>query len=125
MAKRAIDVFLSRLPVAVRNRIRPVRDFDLAVYRERDPQDNVDTSPPEDEHLDLCCAWGIEFYTPSDMPALVEGFRKLGWDANDRHDRSRDPESWLHGLRRFQHGGAWMNLGYLIRKDSGQTLSPR
>ena len=43
----------------------------------------------------------------------------MGWHTNDHHDPTRDPETWLRGLRRFQFGGAWMNLGYLIPNDSG------
>ena len=119
---RVVDILLRRLPVAVRNRFRPIRDSHLAIYQQRDPQDNADTTPPEDERIDLCCAWGIEFYTPAHIPDLIEGFRKLGWHADDRQDPSRNPESWLYGLRRFQYGGAWMNLGYLIPKDSALPL---
>ena len=119
---RVVDI-LNRLPVAVRNKFQPIRDSHLAICQKRDPQDNASTTPPEDERIDLCCAWGIEFYTPTHIPDLIKGFRKLGWNTDDLHDPSRDPESWLYGLRRFQHGGAWMNLGYLIPKDSGRSLS--
>lgn len=126
MPMRVVDSLLGRLRVAVQNRFQPGRyssmDEGLALFRERDPQDNAATTPPADERIDLCCAWGIEFYTPTHIPDLIEGFRKLGWHTDDHYDRSRDPESWLYGLRRFQHGGSWMNLGYLIDKDSSQFL---
>ena len=90
----------------------------MAHYRERDSQENAETLPPDDELIDLCCAWGIEFYTPAHTPDLIDGFRKLGWGGNDPINPYRDPETWLMGLRRFQYGGSWMNLGYVVPKNS-------
>ena len=111
-----------QLTSVARKRSRPIRRSevgeDLAHYRERDPQENSETSAPDDELIDLCCVWGIEFYTPAHTPDLADGFRKLGWGMNDDIDPYRDPESWLMGLRRFQHGGSWINLGYLVPKNS-------
>ena len=122
IAMRVVKILLSLVPVAVRQRFRPARNTHLANYGERDPQDNSATTPPEDECVDLCCAWGIELYTPTYIPDLIEGLRELGWHTNDHRDPTRDPESWLQGLRRFQSGGAWLNLGYLIPNDSGPLL---
>ena len=106
------------LALIARNRFRLIRGSelceDLAFYRERDSQENTETSPPDEEIVNLCCVWGIEFYTPAHTPDLMAGFRRLGWGANDHIDPDRDPVTWLMGLRRFQYGGSWMNLGYLV-----------
>ena len=122
LALRALYNLLCRHPVAVWHRLRPTRDSHrdeaLAFYRKRDAQENTDTSPPVGEYIDLCCMWGIEFYTPAHLADLIGGLRKLGWHTNEHPDPSRDPVSWLYGLRRYQHGGAWMNLDYLIPEGS-------
>ena len=99
----------------------PHPDID-AVSRFRqthDPKENTDTTPPDDEFIDLYCLWAVEFYTPDHMDSLVNGFRKLGWEAEDTPDSSnRDPVAWLYRLRHHYHGEGWMNLGFLIPKDS-------
>ena len=122
MAPITVDGLLDHLPAAIRNRLRSARSNDvretLASFYKTDPQENAETSPPEGERIDLCCAWGVEFYTPAHLADLVKGFRKLGWDGDDPNGPSRDPVAWLNGLRRYQHGGAWMNLGYLTSENS-------
>ena len=126
MALRAISSILRRLPPSVRKGFRSRRDSHmdeiLAFHHERDPQENVESSPPEGEYIDLCCTWGVEFYTPTHFANLKSGFRKLGWHTDDHPDPHRDPITWLDGLRRHQYGGSWMNLGYLVPKDSGPIL---
>ena len=120
-----ISLIRSLLPSfrkGLRSRREAVLDEMLAYRRERDPEENVETLPPDGEHIDLCCTWGIEFYTPTHFADLKNGFRKLGWRSDDYPDPHRHPESWLYGLRRHQYGGAWMNLGYLVPKDSGSLL---
>ena len=126
MFHELVDLSIRLLPTFVRRRLQPLPSHDkqeaLDGYRARDPETNADTLPPEDEYIDLCCVWGVEFYTPAHLTQLIDGFRKLGWRADDHADLSRDPESWLRGLRRYQYGGSWMNLGYLVPKDSGPML---
>ena len=104
IAMRVVEILLSFVPVAIRQRFRPTRNPHLAIYRKRDAERNSATTPPEDECVDLCCAWGIEFYTPTYIPNLIEGFRELGWHTNDHNDPRREPEAWLWRLRRFQFG---------------------
>ena len=72
-------------------------DETLAYHHERDPQRNVESSPPESEYVDLCCTWGVEFYTPTHFADLKSGFRKLGWHTDDHPDPHRDPATWLMG----------------------------
>ena len=119
IAMRVVEILLSFVPVAIRQRFRPTRNPHLAIYRKRDAERNSATTPPEDEGVDLCCAWGIEFYTPTYIPNLIEGFRELGWHTNDHNDPRREPEAWLRRLRRFQFDSASMSLGYLVPNDSG------
>ena len=109
------DTILRRIQ---RSALPPNNYEGLAYYREQDSEANTATEPPEDEFIDLCCAWGVEFYTPAYIENLINSFRKLGWRADDHPDPSRDPEAWLYGLRRYQYRGAWMNLGYLLPKDT-------
>ena len=52
----------------------------LKQVQELDQKENLETSPPNDEHIDLVCLWAAEFYTPSHHEKLVESFATLGWD---------------------------------------------
>ncbi len=90
----------------------------LGYHRENDAEENRKTSPPEGEFIDLKCLWAVEFYTPSHTDSLVNSFAKLGWDKEEGTDGSRNPTRWLHGLKRYHRGGAWMNLGLLIPNDA-------
>jgi hypothetical protein len=56
------------------------------------------------------------------MNRLVEKLRNLGWDRDHYHDPKMNPVNWLKGLRRFQSGGAWLNLGFLHPPHSTSTL---
>ena len=82
-------------------------------YRNEDSKQNADTTPPEDEFIDLSCAWAVEFYTPAHIDSLVSAFSRLGWDHEDGGNLSNDPAAWLKDLRQRQHGGAWLNLGII------------
>ena len=90
----------------------PLKDR-LTEYRERDPQENFDTTPPEDEFIDLVCLWAVEIYTPSHIDSLVDSFIGLGWDRDGDPGELPNPITWLEGLRRDHLGGAWLNLGLL------------
>lgn len=90
----------------------------LNQVQELDPIENLETSPPDDEHINLVCLWAAEFYTPSHNEKLVDSFAKLGWDKEKWTRGSGDPIAWLNGLRGDHQGGAWMNLGVLAPHDS-------
>ena len=49
----------------------------LEMYRESDPVENLETSLPEDERIDMRCLWAVEFYTPSHVDKLLDSLRKL------------------------------------------------
>ena len=82
----------------------------LEIDRRHDPEENIETTPPDDECVDLRGVWGVEFYTPAHVESLVEGFRKLGWDRGGRLGNPDNLVEWLHGSRRHLYGGAWQNL---------------
>ena len=121
MAFKATDNLLRRLSSLAWHTLYPGQDTcvdnTLASIRERDTKENDETTPPDDEHIDLCCVWGVELYTPTHFEDLKDGFRSLGWETND-HRWSRNPVSWLYGLRRHQNGGAWLNLGLFVPENS-------
>ena len=95
----------------------------LAFWRERDPPENAETTPPTDEFIDLNCLWAVEFYTPDHRASLVEGFRRLGWEHEDAEDQNyRDPIAWLDGLNRHSQGDGWLNLGALVPEESPERF---
>ena len=57
MALRVIDDLLHCLPMFIRKGFRskydPLMDEGLAFHQEHDAQDNIETSPPEGEYIDL------------------------------------------------------------------------
>ena len=82
----------------------------LEIDRRHDPEENIETTPPDDECVDLRGVWGIEFYTPAHVESLVEGFRKLGWDKGGRLGNPENLVGWLRDSRQHFYGGAWLNL---------------
>ena len=85
----------------------------LEMYRESDLVENLETSPPEDERIDMRCLWAVEFYTPSHVDKLLDSLRKLGWDQEDIPRRD-SPASWVTSTRLVsQRGGSWLNLGII------------
>ena len=95
----------------------------LGDYRKNDPTSNAETTPPEDEHVDLCCVWAVEFYTPSYVDKLVDNLSKLGWDQNDFPGRE-SPASWVQITRQHSEGGGWLDLG-VIRSVGDKRPWPR
>ena len=67
----------------------------LEIDRRHDPEENIETTPPDDECVDLRGVWGVEFYTPAHVESLVEGFRKLGWDRGGRLGNPDNLVEWL------------------------------
>ena len=97
--------------------------FMLDHYRRNDPTRNAETTPPEDEHVDLRCMWAVEFYTPSHVDKLVDSLKKLGWDQNELPGRE-SPASWVRITRQHSEGGSWLDLG-TIRSGDDERPWPR
>ena len=82
----------------------------LRVYRERDAESNKETTPSDNEVIDLCCIWAVEFYTPSHMDALLTNVGRIGW--NEEGFRGlKDIRDWANRSREHPKGGGWENLG--------------
>ena len=126
-------VLIQRVAQYVRNTVqkRPtgyLSDDDYAsmrdYYREKDPTINAETTPPEDEHVDLHCMWAVEFYTPSHVDKLVDNLKKLGWDQNEFPGRE-SPASWVRITRQHSEGGSWLYLGTIRSGDDRRQWPPR
>ncbi len=122
------EPFIYRLKYAAHERFPrffnyPVRHEEQAISRIFDPKENAETCPPDDEFIDLCCMWAVEFYTPAHIDTLLAGFRKLGWDKN--HSNSRSPTSWIQKLRQSPRGSGWLNLGVIYPQGTDNFLSSR
>ena len=126
--RRVKEPFLYRLKYAAHERFPrifdyPVRPGEQAISQIFDPKKNAETCPPDDEFIDLCCMWAVEFYTPAHIDTLLAGFRKLGWDKN--HSNSRSPTSWIQKLRQSPRGSGWLNLGVIYPQGTDNFLSSR
>ena len=88
----------------------------LEIHRKNDAAENAETTPPEDEHVDLRCIWAVEYYTPSYVDRLVESLVKLKWDQDDPLGRA-SPASWIRTTRQLSAGGSWLNLGTIRSVD--------
>ncbi len=91
---------------------------------ERDQRINAISTPPPEEHVDLPCIWGIEFYTPSYIDELESGLQRLGWDTNAiiTEPHGRDPIGWLRNLRRHRSNSAMLPLDILTTDESPEFL---
>lgn len=89
----------------------------------RDPKENEETSPPEGERLLVRSVWIVEAYTPATSSNLTDGFAALGWDSKSAV--SRNAAEWVRNARSRPSGGAWMNLGWIVRPSSWNLLDSR
>ena len=104
----------------------PKNDFAsiLEDYRKNDPTKNAETTPPDDEYVDLPCMWAVEFYTPSHVDKLVDNLKKLGWDENELPGRE-SPASWVRITRQHSEGGSSLYLGTIRSGDDERSWPPR
>src|SRR3954466_16247500 len=65
----------------------------LQSWRERDPEANHLSTPPEDQHIEIIWVWACEFYVPSNISSLERGLQILYRDKSSFH---QDP---IEGLR--------------------------
>ena len=101
----------------------PVSEDQLQSHRTYDARRNRNSTPPEDEEIDLLCMWAIEYYTPVHRHALQSGLRGLGWDVDSPFEGRRDGVSWVEGRRHPPYGVSWIRLG-TIRRDVQQGSVP-
>lgn len=118
MDKKYLRVQLRSLTQYVRKlfplpflKVNPDSDENLLrLYRERDAENNKETTPPDNELIGLGCIWAIEFYTPTHMDALLAGATRLGWEEEGFYSL-RDIEEWVNRSRRHPQGSGWHDLG--------------
>ncbi len=94
----------------------------LQIYRNRDVESNQETTPPDDEVIDLCCIWAVEFYTPSHLDSLLTGVKHFGWKQEGIRSLG-DIEEWIDKSGKPSPGvnGSWLNLGFVSSSDSPFT----
>ena len=123
-----IQRFFESVYAAAQRRLNGTSNIDptqsLGSYREIDPKLNADTTPPDDEYIDLHCIWAVEFYTPGNIDSLTESLEKLGWRNTDPIPGHSDLIVWLHGLRRHQQNQSWMNLDLIVDEHDDRPLFP-
>lgn len=96
----------------------------LAFWWKKDGEENAQTAPPADEFVDLHCIWAIEFYTPTHVESLLNGFARLGWDKDDETFAQRNPAQWVRQSRATSQGGAWLNLHLIVPPGNTGFLGP-
>jgi hypothetical protein len=97
----------------------PLTVGSLRYFRERDPEYNRESTPSEDEHIEVLSLWALEMYTPSTIGSLEQGLRRLRWGETDWFGRE-DPVTWLQRSR-AGHSGGWLNLGDIRRPGQQGT----
>ena len=94
---------------------RPFPKEHLAEILAIDPIENAETTPPEDEFIDLYSVWAVEFYTPAYFDDLLESLERLEWN---KEVVSQGPVDWLKRQRIYQYGQSWMPLHIIIPRDA-------
>jgi hypothetical protein len=89
---------------------------DLRHWRALDPQNNRESTPSQDEHINVLALWAFEMYTPSTIRSLEQGLEKLGWGKVVPFGSTiPDAMTWLERSRGGQSGG-WIELGTNLGK---------
>ena len=123
--RRVKEPFLYRLKYAAHERFPrffdyPVRPGEQDISRFFDPKENAETCPPDDEFIDLCCMWAVEFYTPAHVDKLLAGLRKM--EIKNRSGIRPSPISQIQEWRQRSHSNAWMDLGTIRPLGTDKSL---
>ena len=110
------DPFLYRIKKAAHRYLPrffsyPLRSGSLKKLGENDPVLNERSSPPDDEFIDLCGMWAVEFYTPAHVDTLLAGLRKLDSKNKNRIDIDLSSISWIQELRQSPDSYGYMEFG--------------
>ena len=90
----------------------------LKQRRGHDQIENARSAPPEDEYVDLCCMWAVEFYTPAHMDKLAEYAAHLDKAARSVWPNAPTISSWLNDAIGHPSRFSWMDLGTWLPKGS-------
>lgn len=89
---------------------------DLEYFRGLEPEENAESRPPDEEHVELHSIWVAEVYTPSLVGPLLNGLHDLDWDTGvSIAIEDLDVAEWVVQSRSSAFGGGWLNLGSLAR----------
>ena len=102
-----------------RTSVRSHDDYSAKIlerHRKKDVSRNAETTPSEDEYVDLRCIWTVEYYTPSHVDNLVEGLQMLKSE-DDYLPGRESPASWIQNTRQFSSGGSVFYLGTIRSVD--------
>ena len=94
----------------------------LAVSQETDDEDNHDSTPPDDECIELKCLWAVEFFTPAHLDSLAENLRRFNRDYPSDAIENERVDAWIKGLHRSPLRGSWTNLGVWEPKESSHRF---
>jgi hypothetical protein len=86
----------------------------------RDEEENIASTPPDNENIEIHSVWLAECYPPSMIDSLITSLRGLGWcDSTSARFTHRDTaDKWIQQYHGSPTGGAWLNLGLIASKSS-------
>lgn len=87
-------------------------------YLQKDLETIPASIPAATQHVALKRVFGAEFYTPAHAERLFQAFEKLGWHSAETSAFQRTSADWVARSRRGSEGGAWINLGAIVRPGS-------
>ncbi|MFH5883013.1 hypothetical protein ACG2F4_01785 [Halalkalibaculum sp. DA3122] len=98
---------------------------DLKYHHEnRDPEENKETTPPEDEKVFIPTIWAMEAYPPSYFSNLESRIHQLGWIDSDKYSNS-DFLKKLSQYRLRSSGWASVGIGYVYPHTDKNKVYPR
>ena len=92
-------------------------DIDMEYFhKERDPKDNLETTPPSDEKIRVPCIWSFEVFPPEFIENFYKSIERLGW-LDERIDALDDFQDKLLEMRHRVDGVGWLNIGIIVDKS--------
>jgi hypothetical protein len=90
-----------------------------------DPKRLAESSPPENESIEIHCAWVTEAFTPSNIEGLIESLKQLGWDnPASSSGGTANLVDWVQQRQRLGDGSSWINGGMIVPKTNDFDLIP-
>lgn len=94
-------------------------------HNEKDPKDNLETTPPSDEKIRIPCIWAFEVFPPEYIGNFNESIDRLGW-LDEKIDSLDDFQDTLLEMRHRVGSSGWLNLGVIVDKsDKRHWINPR
>lgn len=107
------------------NTITPIGLGHIKDHKKHDSKENAETRLPENIEIRSEQFYAVELYGPAEIETLYSRLEELGWNQDAVIDRP-SPSDWIRRQRAYGHGGAWLNLGPVVRKkDRGKFFNLR